>query len=295
VNTKELGVVGVLVATPAAARSRRAAKRRALDGPGRRCDAPGSSAGEVAERKARVGRRLRPTTIERSVSMHAEGSALITAGGTKVFVTASVMPKVPAFLAGTGSGWITAEYAMLPRATKDRKARAGAGTRPDGRSLEIQRLVGRSLRQTCELGYLNSHAVVVDCDVLQADGGTRVASVNAGVVAVVEALVWMKRKGIIPGVPMKGLVAASSAVWRGGEPVLDPDYEADSSAEADLNAVFRESGEIVELQVTGERAAVPEENLSLMVDLAREGASEVSGIIRGALGGELLGEAGLST
>lgn len=238
--------------------------------------------------------KMRPTTIERSVSRWAEGSALITCGRTKVLVTASVLPEPPGWLKGTGSGWITAEYGMLPRATRDRKARPQSRGRPDGRSLEIERLVGRSLRQTCELGYLNSRCILLDCDVIEADGGTRIAAVNAGVVAAVEALVWMKGKKIIPGVPMKGLVAGSSVVWRGGEAVLDPDYEADSGAEADMNAVFTEGGDIVELQMTGERAAVPEERVLEMVRLAREGAGEMFGAVRASLGEEILKEAGLA-
>jgi len=248
-----------------------------------------------ARRRTPLGAKIRPTTIERSVNGHAEGSALVTAGRTRVLVTATVMPEPPGWLKGTGSGWITAEYGMLPRSTHERRARPGARTRPDGRSLEIQRLVGRSLRQTTELGYLNSRAVMLDCDVIEADGGTRVASVNAGMVALVEALVWMKRKKIIPGVPMKGLVAASSVVWRAGEAALDPDYEADSSADADMNAVFMETGDLVELQVTGERAPIPQERLVGMVDLARQGAVEMFGVIRAALGEELLAEAELTS
>lgn len=238
-------------------------------------------------------KQIRPTTIERGVSGHAEGSALVTCGRTRVLVTATVLPDVPAFLAGTGSGWITAEYGMLPRSTRERKPRPETRSRPDGRSLEIQRLVGRALRQTTELGYLNGRCVLLDCDVIEADGGTRVASVNAGTVALVQAIVWMKKKGIIPGVPLKGLVAGMSVAWRAGEAVLDPDYEADRSAEADMNAVFMETGDFVDLQVTGERSPLPEERLLEMTRLAREGAKEMFVIIRGALGEELLGEAGL--
>ncbi len=236
---------------------------------------------------------FRPTTIERGVNRHAEGSALITSGRTRVLVTASVLPQAPGWLGGTGSGWITAEYGMLPRATNSRKPRPETRNKPDGRALEIQRLVGRSLRQAAEVGYLKAHSIYIDCDVLEADGGTRVASVNAGVVALFEALVWMKRKKIVPGVPTKGLVAAMSVAWSGGAAVLDPDYVADSSAEADMNTVFAESGDVVELQITGEKAPVPEERLIGMVRLAREGTSAMFGIIREALGEELLTEAGL--
>ncbi|MHC4247638.1 MAG: ribonuclease PH [Planctomycetota bacterium] len=243
---------------------------------------------------AEAAPHIRPTKIERGVNGHAEGSALITSGRTRVLVTASVLPQVPGWLAGTGSGWITAEYGMLPRATNSRKPRPETRTKPDGRSLEIQRLVGRSLRQAVEVGYLKSHSIYVDCDVLEADGGTRVASVNAGAVALFEALVWMKRKRIVPGVPTKGLVAAMSVAWSGGAAVLDPDYQADSSAEADMNTVFAESGDIVELQITGEKAAVPEERLVEMVRLARGGAVEMLGLIREALGEELVAEAGLA-
>lgn len=251
---------------------------------------------------------LRATRIERPVNDYAEGSALITAGRTRVLVTASVMPKVPAFLAGTGSGWITAEYGMLPRSTRQRRTRDAFRGRPDGRALEIQRLVGRALRQTVELGYIKGRAVVLDCDVLQADGGTRVAAVNAGMVALLEALIWMKRKEIIAGVPLKTLVGASSVACLSGGPahprgvddpagvlVLDPDYEADSSADVDLNAVFTESGALVELQATAERSPFEKETLDRMVELAREGASQAVGVIRKALGEELLAEAGLGT
>jgi ribonuclease PH len=248
----------------------------------------------LEEREAELGAKIRPTRIERSVSGHAEGSAMITAGRTRVLVTASVLPEAPKWLSGTGSGWITAEYGMLPRATKDRKPRPQWRLRPDGRALEIQRLIGRSLRQTTELGYLQGRTVHLDCDVIEADGGTRVASINAGAVALVEALVWMKRKGIIPGVPVKGLVSAASVVLRGGEAVLDPDYQADVSAEVDLNAVFSQTGEIVELQATAEKAPAPEEKMAQMISLAREGAGLVLEIIRDALGAELLKEAGLA-
>ena len=226
---------------------------------------------------------------------YAEGSALIVAGRTRVLVTATVLPDVPGWLRGSGEGWITAEYGMLPRATRDRRPRPEGRLRPDGRSLEIQRLIGRSLRQTTQLGYLKGHTVHLDCDVLEADGGTRVASINAGVVALVEALVWMKRKKIIAGVPLKNLVAAASVVWRGGEPVLDPDYQADSSAEVDMNAVFVEAGDLVEIQATGEKAAVPEENLVRMLSVAREGAAQAFAAIRASLGAELLAEAGLGS
>ena len=243
---------------------------------------------------AEAPKSIRPTKIERGVNSHAEGSALITSGRTRVLVTASVLPQVPRWLAGSSSGWITAEYGMLPRATNSRKPRPETRTKPDGRSLEIQRLVGRSLRQAAEVGYLKSHSIYIDCDVLEADGGTRVASVNAGVVALFEALVWMKRKKIIPGVPAKGLVAAMSVAWSGGAAVLDPDYAADSSAEADMNTVFAASGDLVELQVTGEKAPLSEARLVEMLRLAREGANQVFGVIREALGGELLEEAGLA-
>jgi ribonuclease PH len=237
---------------------------------------------------------IRPTTIERSVNGYAEGSALISAGRTKVLVTASVLQEVPSFLVGSGSGWITAEYGMLPRSTRDRKPRPQGRTRPDGRALEIQRLIGRSLRQTTELGYLGSRSVHIDCDVLEADGGTRVASINAGVVALVEALVWMRKKELIPGVPLKGLVSAASVSWTKGQPVLDPDYAADAAAEVDLNAVFFQTGETVEIQATAERAPAPDEHINQMVSLAKQGAAEALDVIRASLGEELLKEAGLA-
>jgi ribonuclease PH len=240
-----------------------------------------------------VSAHIRETKIERSVNSYAEGSALITAGRTKVLVTASVLHDVPRFLVGSGSGWITAEYGMLPRSTKDRKPRPEGRGRPDGRGLEIQRLIGRSLRQTAELGYLNGKTIHIDCDVLEADGGTRVASINGGMVALVEALVWMKNKGIIPGVPLKGLVGAASVALVKSEMVLDPDYPADSSAEVDLNGVFFQNGDVVEVQATAERAPVSEEKIAEMVRLAKSGAMAALDIIRSSLGAELLTSAGL--
>ena len=236
---------------------------------------------------------IRPTTIERSVNGYAEGSALIAAGRTRVLVTASVLQDVPRFLMGTGSGWITAEYGMLPRSTKDRKPRPETRSRPDGRGLEIQRLIGRSLRQTTELGYLNGKTIHIDCDVLEADGGTRVASINAGMVALVEAMVWMKNKKLIPGVPLKGLVSAASVALVKNEMVLDPDYPADSSAEVDLNGVFFQNGDVVEVQATAERSPAPQERINQMVALAREGAADVLAVIRKTIGDELLKEAGI--
>jgi ribonuclease PH len=236
---------------------------------------------------------IRPTTIERSINGHAEGSALVTAGRTRVLVTASVLQEVPGFLAGSGSGWITAEYGMLPRSTKDRKPRSSVRGRPDGRALEIQRLIGRSLRQTTELGYLAGRTVHIDCDVLEADGGTRVASINGGVVALVEALVWMKRKKLIPGIPLKGLLSAASVALVKGQTVLDPDYAADSSANVDMNAVFFQTGDVVEIQATAEREPAPQETVDGMVSVARTGAGEVLDVIRASLGDELLEEAGV--
>jgi ribonuclease PH len=241
-----------------------------------------------------VDLHIRRTTIERGVSGYAEGSALIRAGRTKVLVTASVLQEVPKFLMGSGSGWITAEYGMLPRSTRDRKPRPEMRNRPDGRALEIQRLIGRALRQTTELGYLNGRTVHVDCDVLEADGGTRVASINGGVVALVDALVWMKRKKLIPGVPLKGLLCAASVALVKGEMVLDPDYPADSSAEVDLNAVFSQSGDVVEVQATAERAPASEGRVNEMIALAKRGAFEALDVIRAALGSELMAEAGIT-
>jgi ribonuclease PH len=236
---------------------------------------------------------LREWRIERGASAWAEGSALVEAGRTRVLVTASVIHEVPSFLAGSGSGWITAEYDMLPRSTKDRRPRESRRGRPDGRSLEISRLVGRAMRAAAETGYLGERTVTIDCDVLQADGGTRTAAINGASVALYEALAWMKRKKLIPGVPAKGLVGALSVGILHGRPIVDLAYEQDKDAEVDMNVVMTSAGEFVEVQGTGEKGTFSEAQLAELLKLAREGIARIFEIQRAALGPELLTEAGI--
>jgi ribonuclease PH len=236
---------------------------------------------------------LRDWSISRGVNAWAEGSALVQAGRTRVLVTASVLPQVPRFLVGSGAGWVTAEYDMLPRSTQERRVREARRGRPDGRSLEISRLVGRAMRAAVETGYLGERTVALDCDVLQADGGTRTAAINGATVALVEALAWMKRKELMPGVPLRGLVGAVSVGLLHGRPVLDLDYQQDRDAEVDMNVVMTSTGEFVELQGTGEKTAFSSAQLDSMLELARSGIEGLFVLQREALGAELAGEAGL--
>jgi ribonuclease PH len=236
---------------------------------------------------------LRPWKISRGVNIHAEGSALVEAGATRVLCTASVLHEVPGFLVGRGEGWVTAEYDMLPRSTRDRRPREARRGRPDGRSLEISRLVGRAMRAAVETGYLGERTITLDCDVLQADGGTRTAAVNGAMVALVEALVWMKRKKLIPGVPMKNLIGAVSVGIVKGSPTLDLCYAEDVDAEVDMNVVMTAGGQFVEVQGTGEKNTFTEGQLGQMLSLARGGIEKLFAIQREAMGKELLAVAGL--
>lgn len=235
---------------------------------------------------------IRPTTFTRSVNMHAEGSCLVEAGNTRIVVTASVVEDVPDFLAGTGNGWITAEYSMLPRATKDRKIRASTKGRPDGRSLEIQRFIGRALRSAVETGYLGERCIYVDCDVLQADGGTRTAAVNGGMLALVDALLRMQEGGLISGIPLTRLVGAISVGKVAGRIVLDLDYEKDAGAEVDMNVVMADDGTFIEIQGTAEGEPMSKEQLDEMLDAARAGINEVFALQRRALGEDTLKKIG---
>jgi ribonuclease PH len=236
---------------------------------------------------------LRDWKIARGANIHAEGSALVEAGDTKVLCTASVLHEVPGFLTGRGRGWVTAEYDMLPRSTKDRRPRESRRGKPDGRSLEISRLLGRALRAAVEADYLGERTVALDCDVLQADGGTRTAAVNGAMVALVEALVWMKRKKLIAGVPLKGLVGAVSVGLVHGRPTLDLAYAEDVDAEVDMNVVMTSEGRFVEVQGTGEKGTFGDAELAEMLALARAGIEKLFAVQRSALGPELLAEAGL--
>lgn len=213
---------------------------------------------------------LRPVSIRKAVNLYAEGSALVDWGNTKVLCTASVEEKVPPFLKGSGKGWVTAEYAMLPRSTHTRTPRdsvRGIG----GRSHEIQRLIGRSMRSVIDLSLLGERTIWVDCDVLQADGGTRTAAITGAFVAVVESLRCLKERGMIRQFPVTGFVAAASTGRVDGMVLLDLDYTEDSRAEVDFNVVMTREGEFVEVQGTGESGPFNRESLLEMLDLAEYG------------------------
>jgi ribonuclease PH len=218
---------------------------------------------------------LRALSIETGVARHAEGSALISLGHTKVFCAASVEDRVPAFLKNTGSGWVTAEYGMLPRATHTRSAREAAQGKQGGRTLEIQRLIGRSLRSVTELRGLGERTITLDCDVLQADGGTRCAGITGACVALAMALAKLTREGRIPRWPMRETVAAVSVGICAGQPVLDLAYEEDAEADVDCNIVGTASGAFVEIQATAERRPFSDEQLTELLALARKGLKKL--------------------
>ena len=217
---------------------------------------------------------LRAVSLERNVARYAEGSCLVKFGETHVLCTASLEDKPPMWLRGQGRGWVTAEYAMLPRATHTRTKRESA-TKPSGRSQEIQRLIGRSLRAVTNLQAMGERAIAIDCDVLQADGGTRTAAITGAWVALHECLKWMRSRSIIRDMPLKDHVAAVSCGIYKGTPVLDLDYNEDSAAETDANFVFTGSGGLVEVQATAEGAPFSEAELSLLLGLARGGCARL--------------------
>jgi len=221
---------------------------------------------------------LRPVSIETGSIRHAEGSAQISLGDTRVLCVASVEDRVPPFLKGSGSGWITAEYGMLPRATHTRSAREAAAGKQGGRTHEIQRLIGRSLRSVVELRGLGERTITLDCDVLQADGGTRCAAITGACVALAMALGKLVRERTIPRWPMRETVAAASVGICAGQPVLDLAYVEDSEADVDFNVVGTESGLFVELQGTAERRPFSEEQLTELLALARKGLKKLAGV-----------------
>jgi ribonuclease PH len=214
---------------------------------------------------------LRPVTIEPGFVRTATGSALISQGETRVICTASVQPSVPRWLAGSGRGWVTAEYGMLPASTGDRKQRDVSKGRPDGRTVEIQRLIGRSLRGVVDFTALGERTVYVDCDVLQADGGTRCASITGGMVALGLAFERLISEGAVERTPLTGTVAAVSCGIVGGVPLLDLDYREDSSAEVDANVVMTGDGGLVEVQATAERTPLSRAHLDELLVLAAGG------------------------
>lgn len=232
------------------------------------------------------GRRpdeMREVIFTRGYTRHAQGSVLVEFGETKVLCTASVETGVPSFLRGSGRGWITAEYGMLPGATHTRTDREAARGKQSGRTVEIQRLIGRSLRAVADLERLGEFTIRVDCDVLQADGGTRTASITGGCVAVVDAIAWLRTSGMVTIDPLVGLVASVSVGIVGGVPVLDLDYAEDSNAETDMNVVTTDSGNFIEVQGTAEAAPFSHDELLAMLDLARHGTHELIASQRRAL------------
>jgi ribonuclease PH len=227
---------------------------------------------------------LRAVSLEPGFSKHAEGSCLVRFGDTHVLCTASIEDRLPPFLRNTGRGWITAEYGMLPRATHARSDREAARGKQSGRTQEIQRLIGRSLRAIADLTKLGERQIVIDCDVIQADGGTRTAAITGSYVALHQALTKLVESGLLTAMPLFDAVAAVSCGIHQGVPVLDLDYAEDSAAEADANFVLTASGGIVEVQATAERAPFSEPVLAELLTLARKGAAELHGLQRRALG-----------
>jgi ribonuclease PH len=220
---------------------------------------------------ARAQNELRDIKFTRNYTKHAEGSVLVEYGDTKVICTASVTPLVPRFLKGKNSGWITAEYGMLPRSTSERMYRESAQGRQGGRTLEIQRLIGRSLRACVDLKALGENTITLDCDVIQADGGTRTASITGACVALVEAIKHMQSRKQLKTDPLKFLIASVSVGIFKGMPVLDLDYDEDSNAETDMNVVMNERGEFIEVQGTAEGKTFTGNELNAMLELAQSG------------------------
>jgi ribonuclease PH len=232
----------------------------------------------------RKAEELRPVRLTRGYTRHAEGSVLVEFGETKVLCTASVEERVPPFLRDKGRGWVTAEYGMLPRATHTRGDREAARGRQSGRTQEIQRLIGRALRAVVDLEALGEHTLLVDCDVLQADGGTRTAAITGAFVAVHDALGWMRGKGMVPALPVKDFVAAVSVGLVDGAAVLDLDYAEDSGCQADMNVVMTGAGRFVEVQGTAEGEPFARAELDRLLALAAGGIAQLVARQRRALG-----------
>ncbi len=229
--------------------------------------------------------QLRDISIVRHFTRHAEGSVLVSFGDTRVICTASVEQGVPRFMRGQGRGWVTAEYGMLPRSTGSRMAREAARGKQGGRTLEIQRLIGRSLRAAVDLGKLGENTITIDCDVIQADGGTRTAAITGACVALVDAINFLQRQKLISGDPLLQLVASVSVGVYQGVPVLDLDYIEDSAADTDMNVIMGESGGFIEVQGTAEGAPFAREELEAMLDLAADGIGQLIARQKAALSG----------
>jgi len=232
---------------------------------------------------ARAADALRPVVITRHYTRHAEGAVLIEFGGTKVLCTASVEEKVPPHKRGSGEGWVTAEYGMLPRATHTRSDREAAKGKQSGRTQEIQRLIGRSLRCVFDLKLLGERTIALDCDVIQADGGTRTAAITGAYVAAADAVNWLMAQGKISNSPIKDAVAAISVGIVDGVPLLDLEYTEDSACDTDMNVVMTAAGGFVELQGTAEGAAFTRKEMNALLDLAEKGIGELLSAQKAAL------------
>ena len=234
----------------------------------------------------RAADQLRAVTIERHYTRHAEGSVLVSFGETKVLCTASVEERVPPWLRGKGEGWVTAEYGMLPRATTDRNQREAARGGQGGRTMEIQRLIGRSLRACVDRAALGERVITLDCDVIQADGGTRTASITGAYVAMADAIEWGRAKGFIAkkATPLTDSVQAISVGIVKGEPMLDLAYTEDSAADTDMNIVTTGSGKFIEVQGTAEHAPFDRDELNVLLDLGLAGNQSLAAIQRSVLG-----------
>ena len=232
----------------------------------------------------RTADALRPVVIQRHYTKHAEGSVLIEFGDTKVICTASIEDKVPGFLKGKGQGWMTAEYGMLPRSTHLRMDREAAKGKQSGRTQEIQRLIGRSLRAAFDLNAFGERTLHIDCDVIQADGGTRTASITGAMVAAYDAFSLLVERGVITTVPLKHFVAAISVGVFNGHPVLDLDYPEDSACDTDMNVVMTDAGHFIEVQGTAEGAAFDRVALNALLDLASEGITDLIALQKQVLG-----------
>jgi len=226
---------------------------------------------------------MRPVTITRNYTMHAEGSVLIEFGNTKVLCNASIEDRVPGFLRGKGQGWVTAEYGMLPRSTTQRMGREASRGKQGGRTMEIQRLIGRSLRAVIDMEKLGERTLTIDCDVIQADGGTRTASITGGFVALADALNKLVADGTLEENPLRGSVASVSVGIYKGTPVLDLDYPEDSNAETDMNVVMTDAGAFIEVQGTAEGHPFSEDEMNQMLVLAKKGIGELSVMQKAAL------------
>ena len=229
--------------------------------------------------------QLREVSIVRNFTCHAEGSVLVSFGNTQVICTASVEPGVPRFMRGQGRGWITAEYGMLPRSTGSRMGREASRGKQGGRTVEIQRLIGRSLRAAVDMEKLGENTITIDCDVIQADGGTRTASITGACVAMIDAFNYLQREKLLKEDPLLQLVASVSVGVYQGVPVLDLDYPEDSAADTDLNVIMGESGGFIEVQGTAEGAPFARSELDGMLDLAAKGIEELVALQKAALAG----------